>query len=64
MNAAEKILHRDDDKRGILYMPAIDSSAAPIADREIRYMSHSRARKAGKWTIKKYSGVFKKLARA
>jgi hypothetical protein len=30
--------------------------------RPIRYASRKRARKAGQWVIRKYSGVFKKLA--
>jgi hypothetical protein len=30
--------------------------------REIRFASRHKARKAGSWAVKKYSGVFKKLA--
>jgi hypothetical protein len=57
MNAVAKILHRSNGSTS-----EVSCEKTTVHSREIRYASRNRARKAGQWAIKKYSGVFKKLA--
>lgn len=58
MNALAKAVRHGHDRTSEVWC------AERTEGREIRYMSHARARRAGKWAIKKYSKVFKKLAGA
>ena len=57
MNAIAKIA------RNVSSTHKADGSSKPTRVREIRFATTADARKAGQWAIKKYSGVFKKLAR-
>ena len=57
MNAIAKIA------RNVSSTHKADGSSKPTRVREIRFAATADARKAGQWAIKKYSGVFKKLAR-
>jgi len=56
MNATAKAIHRESEGRV--------ATKHCCSTRVIRFASHAKAKKAGRWTIKKYSGAFKKLAAA
>ncbi|MFN2507148.1 MAG: hypothetical protein ABR589_00050 [Chthoniobacterales bacterium] len=56
MNAIAKLA------RNVSGTPKVNRSGKSTGVREIRFASNGDARKAGKWAIKKYAGVFKKLA--